>query len=146
MKRTLLLITLLLSACRPILPISAGMSEEFTLEPGQSVNIIDQDLTITLDGVTSDQRCPAKIECAMSGPVSVNVTVQAGSEPPEEFTFQTFTDNDGRVPEVEFQGMQTRMSAWIYTIRIKSVLPFPQRSISEIRDSEYRVSFVVSAK
>jgi hypothetical protein len=101
-------------------------------------------LKITFVGVTNDGRCPLKIECAVSGPVYATITVQSGSAAPVEFAFQTFTDNDGSVPEMDFEGMTASVEINGYIIRIKSVLPFPQESVSEIGDSDYRASFAIT--
>jgi hypothetical protein len=56
---------------------------------------------------------------------------------------QTFTDNNGRAPGMEFEGIKDRMSYEGYLIRVVGVLPYPQKSMSEIEDSEYRVTLVV---
>lgn len=146
-KRKLLLLSLLMAACQPATPpppITAVMGEEFTLAPGQSVAIADANLILTLVSVLDDGRCPLEIECAESGPVAVTATVQSGSNAPNEIVFQTFTDNDGRVPEMEFQGMTDRVEFEGYLIQVESILPFPQMSVSEIGDSEYRVSFLIT--
>lgn len=148
-KHGLILLSLLLVACQPATPpppISAALDEEFTLAPGQTVTITDAGLTVTLVSVPGDQRCPLEMECAASGPVSVSITVQSDSQPMREFTFQTFTDNDGRVPEMHFEGMQESVEFGEYLIQMKSILPFPQKSFSEISDSEYRVSMKVMKK
>ena len=125
-------------------PITAVTGEEFTLAPGQLVMITDAGFTMTLVSVSGDERCPLEIECAESGPVTLTATIQSGSGAPAEMVFQTFTDNDGRVPEMEFQGMTDRVEFEGYLVRVESILPFPQMSVSEIGDTDYRVSFTVT--
>ena len=147
MKRIFLLLAVLLVACQPatpLPPITAVLGEEFALTPGQTVTFSDAGLAITFVSVSSDQRCPLEIECAASGPVSVTVAVRSGSDTPNEIIFQTFTDNNGRVPELEFEGMQDRAEFEGYLIRVESVLPFPQKSVSEIKDEYYLVSFTAT--
>ena len=148
MKRFAALVIFFLTACQPSppAPITADVGAEFTLAPGQSGTISAAGIVITLTGVAGDGRCPLEIECAASGPVTVSIAAQSGSQAPQEFTFQTFTDNSGRVPEMHFQGMQESVEFGEFMIEVKSVLPFPQKSVSEIADSEYRVSFVVLGK
>ena len=149
MKRVLVLAILLLSACVPVTPlppITASLRTEFTLAPGQSATISDTGLTVTLVSVPGDQRCPLNIECAMSGPVSISISVQSDSGTPQEFSFYSFTDNDGSVPDLDFEGMITHVEFEAYVIQIKSVLPFPQNKIGEIKDSQYRISFVIEEK
>lgn len=149
MKRILVLAILLLSACQPatsLSPITVRPGEEFTLAPGQSAILEEGDLTLTLVSVPDDQRCPLNIECAMSGPVSVSISAQMDSGTPQEFSFYSFTDNDGSIPELDFEGMITHVEFEAYVIQIKSVLPFPQNKIGEIKDSQYRVAFMIEEK
>mgnify|MGYP003556841863 CR=1 FL=1 len=146
-KRIFLLLSLLLASCQPATPptpITAVTGMEFTLAPGQTVAIADADLILTLISVPDDGRCPLDIECAESGPVTVIVTVRSSLSEPREIIFRTFTDNDGRVPEMEFQGMKDREEFEGVLIQVESVLPFPQMSVSEIGDGEYRVSFLIT--
>ena len=149
MKRVLVFVILLLSACQPatpLLPITADLRTEFTLAPGQSATINGTGLALTLVSVPGDQRCPLNIECAMSGPVSVSISVQNHSGTLQEFSLNSFTDNDGSVPSMDFEGMNTRVEFETFAIQLKSVLPFPQNKIGEIKDSQYRVSFVIEEK
>ena len=149
MKRVLVLAILLLSACVPVTllpPITADLGTEFTLAPGQSATISDTGLTLTLVSVPGDQRCPLNIECAMSGPVSISISVQSDSGTPQEFSFYSFTDNDGSVPDLDFEGMITHIEFEAYVIQIESVLPFPQNKMVEIKDAQYRVSFMIEEK
>lgn len=147
MKRATLLLGLLLVACQPatpLPPITAVISEEFTLAPGQTVTITDADLTLTLESVPDDGRCPLDIECAESGPVTVIVTVRSSLSEPTEIIFRTFTDNDGRVPEMEFQGMKDREEFEGVLIQVKSILPFPRMSAPAIEGNDFRVSFLIT--
>jgi len=142
-----LALTLLLASCQPATPpppltISAGT--EFTLTPGQSAILADADLTLTLIVVSNDARCPSKIECAASGPVTLTVSMQKGSGEAVEFTLQTFTSNNGLAPTMEFEGIQDRVIFEGYQVKITSVLPYPAKSMSEIKASDYRVSFLIS--
>jgi len=151
MKKILLIIFLLflLTACQtatPPSPITASVSEEFTLRPNQSAAILGSDLTVHFVAVSSDQRCPLEMECAASGPVSLSITIRKGDYEPEEFSLQTFTDNDGRAPAISFQGMQDQVEYEGYIIQVKAVLPFPLKSFGEIKDSKYQASFIVTAK
>ena len=141
-----LLITVL-AACQtatpsPTLTITEG--EEFTLAMDQSATASDGNLTIRFLGVGGDQRCPSELECAVSGPVSVSLSVQQKNETATEITLQTFTDNDGRAPEGPFEGIQDRVSIGGYLIRVKGVVPYPVKSFNEIKDAKYQVTLAVS--
>lgn len=138
-----------LTACQSATPfpnIDVTTDSEFTLAPDQTATIKDTGLTIKLIGVEGDQRCPSEIECAVSGPVSVSLSVQAGDGTPTELDLQTFTSNNGRAPDMQFEGMKDRAEYEGYIIRVVSVLPYPAKSFNEIKDSEYRVTFVVTKK
>lgn len=128
----------------PLPPISANLGAEFTLTPGQIVTINDTDLKIILIGVPSDGRCPLDIECAESGPVSATISIQSGSEAPQEVSFLTFTDNDGSIPQMDFEGMTTSVEQNGYLVQIISITPFPQKRIGEIHAEEYRVRLAVT--
>ncbi|WKZ47332.1 MAG: hypothetical protein QY306_16085 [Anaerolineales bacterium] len=153
MKRVTILAILLtaLVACQnstptPLAPITTATETEFTLGPGQSAAIVDAVFTIRLIGVTNDERCPAEIECVVSGPVTFTITLQKAPGEPVEYTLQSFTDHDGRSPDGPFEGIQDRIEYEGYVIRVKGVLPYPLKSMDEVKDWEYRVSFIVTKK
>ncbi len=151
MKKLLPIIFLLivLSSCQtapPTPPVAVSVSDEFILRPGQSAAILGTDLTLKLIAVSSDERCPLKMECAMSGPVTLSISIQSAENIPAEFSLQTFTDNNGRTPEMSFEGIQDRMEYEGYIFQVKAVQPFPLKRFGEIKDSEYQVSFVVTSK
>jgi hypothetical protein len=145
--KSFMIVTALLTACRPATPpppVAASQDVEFTLAPGQSALLMDTDLTIRLIGVAGDARCPSDIECAVSGPVSISLSVQKGDGDPAAIDLQTFTDNNGRTPGLEFEGVTDRAIHAGYLIRVTGVLPYPAQSTGDIRDSEYRVTLVVT--
>lgn len=141
---------ILLMACRlvtptaPPSPVDAAVDAEFTLAPNQVATITGTGLTIKLISVPGDQRCPFELECAVSGPVSVSLSVQMNDGEPVSMNLQTFTGSDGRAPGMEFEGIEDRMAYEGYLIRVAGVLPYPQKSISEVKDADYRVTLVVS--
>jgi hypothetical protein len=144
---TFLVGVFLLAACQPATPpppVSTEVGTEFTLAPGQMASITGTDLNITLISVPGDQRCPSEIECAMSGPVSISLSVQSGSAAPAEINLQTFTGNDGRAPTMQFEGIESQVTYEGYSIQVAGVLPYPKKSNTEVKDSEYRVDLVVS--
>lgn len=153
MKKNLLIaltiMTIILTACRAATPLPAVTAKEdveFTLAPDQTVTINDANLTIQLIGVAGDERCPSEIECAMSGPVSISLSVQMGGGEPTDINLQTFTDNSGRAPDMEFEGIEDRTIYEGYLIRAVGVLPYPTNLTDTIKDSEYRVTLMVSKK
>ena len=133
-------------AAPPPPPITASVNDEFILRPGQSAAILSTNLALRLVAIANDERCPLKIECAMSGPVTLSISIQKGDNEPAEFILQTFTDNDGRAPKISFEGIQDSVDYEGYIIRVKAVLPYLLNRSGEIKDSEYQVSFVVIPK
>lgn len=136
-----------LTSCQPAPlppPVTASLNEEFILRPGQSAAISNTGVSVQLIAITGDERCPLNMECAMSGPVTLTISVQ--KEKTTEFTLQTFTDNNGRAPEITFKGIQDRIELETYIIQVKSVSPYPLDLSAKIKDSEYQASFVMTSK
>lgn len=145
----LILSTTILISCQAALPpppITAAVNEEFILRPGQSAAILGTDITLRLIAVPGDGRCPLDIECTESGPVMLHISLQKGDNRSSESLLQTFTDNDGRVPEGPFEGIQDRVEYEDYIVRVKAVLPYPANFSGRINDTDYQVSFVVTSK
>ena len=135
-----------LSACQPATPpppFDATVGESFTLAPGGMAHITDAGYSVTLISVGNDERCPANIECAVSGPVAVSISIQKDASTPAQFDMQTFTSEDGMVPKFAFEGIRSEVEYEGYTIGIVSVLPYPQEFNEKITPKDYRVTFVV---
>ena len=145
----IILLAIALTSCQtapPPPPITAPVNDEFILRSSQSASISGTDLTLKLIAVSSDERCPLDIECAISGPVSLSISIQNETNAAVEFTLQTFTDNDGRAPDMSFEGTQDRVEFEGYIIQVKAISPYPIKRSGEIKDSEYQVSFIVMPK
>jgi hypothetical protein len=141
----------ILTACQTTTPSPSittlpGTELTLTLAPGQSATITATDLTITFNSVLSDERCPSEIECAVSGPVTISLSVQQGSSPAIDLALQTCTDNNGRTPNVQFEGITDRVELGDYLIRIAGVTPYPTNLSTQIKPSEYQVAFIVAQK
>ena len=147
-KITLVILLFFISSCSsaPRTPITAALGTEFTLAPDQTATISDSKLTLRLIGVGGDERCPSGIECAVSGPVSLSLSAQLGDANPADIDLQAFTDQDGRAPETQFEGITDRMVYEGYLIRVTAVLPYPVSRTNLITDSDYRVTFVIDKK
>ena len=138
----------MLAACQPgtSSPVEiATLNNEFTLATDQSVPVKKTDLTITFNGVLSDERCPSEIECAASGPVTVSLSVQQDGNAPAMVSLQTFTDQEGRAPSSSFEGIEDRIEIGDYLIQVVGVLPYPQ-NLSGIKVSDYEATFLVTEK
>jgi len=137
---------ILLVACQSMTaaPLIAEPDVEFVLAPGGTAAIKDTGLTINLISVLSDDRCPGEVECAASGPVQLLLAAQTENGIATDLMMQTLTDNDGRSPAIEFEGIEDRIEYEGYLIRIVGVLPYPEDPSTPIRQNDYRVSFVVT--
>ena len=124
--------------------LTINTDEEFTLAPGQIAILAASNLTVKLVGVSNDGRCPKEIECAASLPVYFSLTVQKDGAEPTTFDLQTFTDQDGLAPKMEFEGIQNRVEYEGYLIQVVSVLPYPRTREDKINADEYRLTFIVS--
>jgi hypothetical protein len=67
-----------------------------------------------------------------------------GEEDSTSVNLQTFTDNNGRAPDMQFESIDDRITYNGYLIRVLGVLPYPANSTNKIKDSEYRVTLMVS--
>lgn len=141
------ILVFLLTACQPATAyplITAKKGEEFILAPDQTAIITDTGLSIRLVDVTSDERCPSEIECAISGPVSISLSVEINNGSAANINLQTFTSNDGSTPPIQFEGVEDRIVYEGYLIQVTSVLPYPASPEKPIKDSEYRVTLKVT--
>jgi len=145
-KLTLILLLMMLTGCSSATPapVTVNLDTEFTLAPDQTATLTDTNLTVHLIGVAGDERCPSEIECAVSGPVSVSLEVQLGDTGPTEINLQVFTSDNGRAPDMQFEGIKDRAVYAGYLIRMVGVLPYPAQRNDLIRDSEYRVTLILS--
>ena len=149
MKNIIMFLLLLLTACQSatsVPTILAQTDSEFTLAIGQSASIENAGLTVQLGNILSDNRCPSDVECVESGAVTLTISVQKDSASPSEFTLETFTDNNGLAPIRHFEGMIESVEYEGYLIQVKSILPYPAQSFGEIKDTDYRASFLVTEK
>jgi len=144
----LLPVFVMLVACQPtpVSPLIAEPGLEFTLAPGGTATITDVGLRIILISILNDDRCPSEVECAASGPVQISLSAQKDNRKAADLMMQTFTDNDGRSPAMEFEGIEDRIVYEGYLIRIVGVLPYPEDLSTSIQQNDYRVSFVVTEK
>ena len=137
---------IVLVACQTtaVSPLVAEQGVEFALAPGEMATITDAGLTIKFIAVLNDGRCPSDIECTESGPVQLSLSAQKDNGTAAKLAMQTFTDNDGRSPSMEFEGIMDRIVYEGYLIRIVGVLPYPVNLSTSIKQNDYRVSFLVT--
>jgi hypothetical protein len=138
------LIPLPIAPPTPLAPVTVEKDKEFTLSEDQTATVTGTGLTIRLIGVAGDQRCPREIECAISGPVSLSLSVQKDNGAPANIDLQTFTDDTGRAPAGKFEGINSRASFQGYSIQVMGVTPYPTKPSTPIKSSDYRVTLIVT--
>jgi hypothetical protein len=141
-----ILLIIFLSACQTKTPepISTSTGIDFTLSAGQTATLTNANLIVTFVSVLGDERCPSEIECAASGPVTVQLSIKDGTGAVTEETLQTFTDYKGAAPSMEFEGIKDRVTINGYQIKILSVLPYPKIWQDEIKQTEYQLGLRVT--
>ena len=137
-----------LASCQAAAPpsnVPAVIGEEIILATQQSAVIRDAGLTVKLIGVSRDDRCPAEVECVVSGPVTISLEVTNEKGKVVDLTLQTFTDGDGRSPAGQFEGIQNQQAYEGYLIRLLGVSPYPRSPTLPIKPADYRVTLTVEA-
>jgi hypothetical protein len=131
----------LLTACQTATPqpVSAIIGTEFALSAGQTVTLRDANISITFVSILSDERCPSEIECAASGPVTINLSIVDKNGIVSEEILQTFTDNNGLAPTMEFEGIKSSVGVNEYQVKVTGVLPYPKNRFNAIKTSAYKV-------
>ncbi len=109
--------------------VSAGLSEEFYISPGQKAVISDSGLEITFHKVVEDSRCPKGAECVWEGNGRVEISVrQPGSE--------------AEVKELNTRLDPKELDTKDFKIRLLDLQPYPETG-REISLDEYKVKLVV---
>ncbi|HKI45547.1 MAG TPA: hypothetical protein VKA08_09485 [Balneolales bacterium] len=82
MRKSLLLLVVIVwvAACHRVTDSSRpGLGEKFTVKFGQQVLIRSEALTVKLDSVTDDSRCPKNSECFWAGNARIVLEVNGNS-------------------------------------------------------------------
>jgi hypothetical protein len=141
MKRTsIIFATFLLIACqKPGAPtegpaaISANLGTEFSLKAGETTTFEDQELTIKLNSVTNESRCPVGLRCVWSGNAQVNLLVTKAGQPSKKLRLNTLGG-----PKFPIEGKFLD-----YTITLTGLTPHPVNN-NRIAQSNYAATLVVS--
>lgn len=135
MPRLLALIALpVLCACAPALATPAAPqapdSQQIVLAPKESARIDGTSLSITLEEVVDDSRCPTDVTCVWAGDVAVHIRVDDGKAPAHVATLRL---NTGEKETVHGDRR----------ITLTAVNPYPE-STRKIDPASYRATFSVA--
>ncbi|HEX7243012.1 MAG TPA: hypothetical protein VF263_22175 [Longimicrobiaceae bacterium] len=106
------------------------LNQPFELRVGETVAVSGEPLTVKLESVPSDSRCPTGVNCVWAGNAVVRVTLSSPGVAPQTFELNTTLD-----PKSATYGA--------YTIDFTALAPYPS-STNPIAQSKYRATFVVS--
>jgi len=112
-------------------PMEPAQIGPFELQVGASAKLADG-LTITVDRVTSDSRCPMDALCVWAGDAVVTVSLSQPSGGP--VTRELHTDPKG-----------SDALYLAYTIKLLALAPYPQ-SDRQIRPGDYVATLLVTAR
>ena len=122
---------LILAGCSTDKDVKVNLGEEFSLNIGQTVLIVSENLEIEFIDVTEDSRCPKGVTCIWAGEVTAKVAINTRNSLDELLlTEPGLTDFP---PEQSFHGYKL-------TYHIE---PYPQASV-DIAKEEYRLHLKIS--
>ena len=145
---SLFLATLFLTACSAVpIPVNlpamqAELGEPFTVHRGIPVEIVGEDLVVTVEKVLSDGRCPVHMSCTATLSVEVGVRVRSGDGEPAAVTLSAHTTDDGNViPQAP--GVSPTYRFGPYAIALERVLPYPDAD-SKFASKPYQITLSVT--
>ncbi len=109
----------------------AGLGEEFSLSIGQTVTISSEDLAITFEEVSGDNRCASDVVCITAGEVVCLMKVVQG---------ESSYNIELAQPGLYYDYSQESYENYKYTFKVE---PYPE-SDRTISDDEYRMLLTVS--
>lgn len=113
-----------LAACDTATTPSVAIDQQFTMAPGDTVEMTDTSLRLRFDGVVNDSRCPIDAICIQGGDAEVRLTAASDGAP------QMLTLHTGTMAPVTFDG---------FTFRLVELTPYPISS-QPFPPSDYRAT------
>jgi hypothetical protein len=104
-----------------------------SLSVGQSVNVPDTDVKVTLEEIVEDSRCPTGTTCIWAGDATVSIAIASGKSTPSKVMLHT---NGQFAQEAEQSGV---------LVRLMDVAPHPTADGPPRREA-YRVSLSLAKK
>ncbi len=123
----LLVIVVLVVACHRVTDLNGpGLGEKFTVKFGQQVLIRSEVLTVKLDSVTDDSRCPKNSECFWAGNARIVLEVNGKSN----LALNTYLEPK----EAVFRN---------YHFKLVDLKPYPDAT-SKIKLNDYAAELIVT--
>ena len=111
-------------------PTEVLLGRDFQLQVGQSAHIVEANLTVGFQGVSSDSRCAKGEACVWEGDATVRIWLQQTGGSKDEFELHTSSRG---LKVAVYKGFSVRLVA-VHTTPVSG---------SEIASAEYSVTFKV---
>jgi hypothetical protein len=116
-------------------PISISLDQPFQLRVGQRGVLGTGELTVELQTILRDWRCPIEVECSEAGAVDLALYAWLTGLEPTRFELSTN-------PMMH----QALIPYDVYEIRLLAIIPHPKTIAETIPMEDYLVTFAVSLK
>lgn len=113
--------------------VTAHLDAPVNVRPGWTAAWQDADLTLQLQTVLSDDRCPRQVVCEWAGEARLQLRVQAGEYPSRRFELSTYP----------YFGEDQLLYAG-YAIRLVEVSPYPKQPNEARTLEDYRITLVAA--
>lgn len=117
-----------LVACESSTSPTVPVDQQFTMAPGDTVDVADTSLRVRFDGVLNDSRCPIDAVCIQGGDAEVRLTASNDGAP------QLITLHTGSMTPVVFDG---------FTFTLVELTPYPFSS-QPFPSSDYRATLRIT--
>ncbi len=119
---------LALAACDRATTPSVPIDQQFTMAPGDAVEVADTSLRVRFDGVLNDSRCPIDAICILGGDAEVRLTASNDGAP------HMITLHTGSISPVRLDG---------FTFTLLELTPYPFSS-QPFPPSAYRLTLRIT--
>jgi hypothetical protein len=114
---------------------AAATVQKIVLKVGESAELRDKTLTLELESVSNDSRCPVDVQCVWEGDAEIRLCVKGGDQKEETYELHT-SPRQGKSSVVE-------RGAW--SIKLTNLAPAPH-SGRKIDPADYVATFTVTRR
>ena len=107
------------------------LDQEVQIANGFTLNNLEEDISLSMQSVVNDSRCPSDVDCVWSGDAEVN------------FVFRTNSTDNPFVLHTDLTPKDTLIGD--YTITLRKLDPHPV-STAVISQADYKATIIVSRK
>ncbi len=113
-----------------------NLDETFVLQYGETKMLDGQDhFSITFSDLGEDSRCPANAICVWEGQARVTIEINENFETlSKELTIGSLQNNQSKIINIGH-----------YTIELLKVIPYPEKTSSQVDESDYSIQLVITS-